>query len=477
MAPSLCFWSILTHANNDLKFLHVSQKIGSSFLLNTCITMNKALVHHSLFEFIHPSETEMAKRDMMHSIKQRTLAGSVTRCQFKKINLLKDISYALMESSLLPRPMKSATQCQNHLIPGNQNSWEVIDIVLYTITDTILLAFFHSAETTTKCRLKSSFLASGVTCDASGQKTFTQQDGDSLLYALNEMDRFSGTTHAQTPYRIFTVSGRTDNIPLFRWISSNFNSKLDLEEAQRIGRTLTSREYNGMSFRKEDQQTYNSILNSQTQCSRHSYASDTVSFLSTESSFDRISIPYGDVVFEYYRIIPSFTISHREGMHIQTSPVTESVSSRSTSPLGLVLELSSSLYLQKQAISYGPNLQKNSECFVAGTTMTTELTDIHSDNFHEKQLIHYTATTATKPNKSMPVLFQKFRVYSNSSVQLHSEKASFKRHSMEKRDESSCRKHHCQDSDELMSSSTKVCVRCHTRNSPEWRRGPDGNKT
>ena len=82
MTPSLCFWSILTFKDNDLTFLHISQKIASAFLLNTCITMSKAFIHRSLFEFIHPNEADMAKRDILNFIKQGALAGSVTRYSF-----------------------------------------------------------------------------------------------------------------------------------------------------------------------------------------------------------------------------------------------------------------------------------------------------------------------------------------------------------------------------------------------------------
>ncbi|OBZ82484.1 hypothetical protein A0J61_09466 [Choanephora cucurbitarum] len=367
-----------------------------------------------------------------------------------------------METSLLPQPKKINAQCQNHLIPGNQDNWEVLDIVLYTITDNVLLAFFHSAEPTSQCRLKNSLLASGVTCDASVQKTFTQQDGESLRNILNSTHQSYSTHLAQTPLRIFTIAGQTQNAPLiFHWSSLNPDDTSMLEEARRISKTLHAREYKSTSFKAEGPQPWKTILNTETNCSRHSHTSDTVQFLFTNCSFERISIPYGDVVFESYQIIPLFTHSSHRNSLCRPQPslmITESISSRSTSPLGTVVELPSPLLLLDHH-------EKNSTCYVAGTT---EINDPHT-----RQTTH----DPIQSNKPMSALFQKFRVYSNPPVHLIPQDADSKRYPIDKRDRFFNRKYGCPIGDGLVPNSTKICVRCHTSNSPEWRRGPDGNKT
>lgn len=77
MTTSTCFWSVLSH--QDLKFLYVPLSISAIKIPNTNQSIQDLLLNRSLFEFIHPSELELARSDLSSFLRLQMLAGSVTR--------------------------------------------------------------------------------------------------------------------------------------------------------------------------------------------------------------------------------------------------------------------------------------------------------------------------------------------------------------------------------------------------------------
>lgn len=72
---SSCFWSLLSLDN--LKFIYIPEPVANINISGTFV--KDILLHHSLYEFIHPNEIELAKHDLSSFLKVKTLAGSVTR--------------------------------------------------------------------------------------------------------------------------------------------------------------------------------------------------------------------------------------------------------------------------------------------------------------------------------------------------------------------------------------------------------------
>lgn len=64
-ATTGCIWALLTRT--DLKFINSSRD-------------NDKLKGQSLFNFIHPDEVSLAKRDLYKFMNSDLLGGSVTRC-------------------------------------------------------------------------------------------------------------------------------------------------------------------------------------------------------------------------------------------------------------------------------------------------------------------------------------------------------------------------------------------------------------
>jgi hypothetical protein len=74
---SSCFWSLLSP--DKLTFLYIPLSIGNIKISTNYTTIGDILLHHSLYEFMHPNEIDLAKSDLSSFLKLKTLAGSVTR--------------------------------------------------------------------------------------------------------------------------------------------------------------------------------------------------------------------------------------------------------------------------------------------------------------------------------------------------------------------------------------------------------------
>ncbi|KAI8069743.1 uncharacterized protein B0P05DRAFT_550659 [Gilbertella persicaria] len=94
----VCFWALLS---TELEFIYTSYY---------------SLDRHSLWDFIHPEEVLLAKRDLVRFIQTNQSNGSVTRCR------LKDYTN---NSSL---------------------DWIVVDMTMYVATQDLVLAFFHPIQ-------------------------------------------------------------------------------------------------------------------------------------------------------------------------------------------------------------------------------------------------------------------------------------------------------------------------------------------
>ncbi|KAI7901558.1 uncharacterized protein BX663DRAFT_513277 [Cokeromyces recurvatus] len=103
---SQCIWSLLS-IKKDLEFIY-----SSSF--------ERYLNKHSLFQLIHPDEVSLAKKDLSKFIKNSNqyLKGSITRCRIRDL-------------TSLHREFKS---------------WRIVDIIMYVVTDDLVLAFFHHQD-------------------------------------------------------------------------------------------------------------------------------------------------------------------------------------------------------------------------------------------------------------------------------------------------------------------------------------------
>ncbi|KAG0221886.1 hypothetical protein BGW41_006431 [Actinomortierella wolfii] len=73
-----CFWALMTYG--DLRFIYLSNSVQRA--VNS---KYKRLLGRSFFDYIHPDEAKLARKDLNAFMDVHNLYGSVTRCRFKNV--------------------------------------------------------------------------------------------------------------------------------------------------------------------------------------------------------------------------------------------------------------------------------------------------------------------------------------------------------------------------------------------------------
>ncbi|GAA5811743.1 hypothetical protein MFLAVUS_005186 [Mucor flavus] len=422
---SSCFWSLLSLDN--LKFIYIPEPVANINISGTFI--KDILLHHSLYEFIHPNEIELAKHDLSSFLKVKTLAGSVTRVHLCRLQSFDHIVESL--SSL--QKYSSDTQ-SSYFKSDNTTSnttqkndiWKIIDLVIYTATDDTVLAFFHNTDFEPYYRDNERIGPSHLGC-CRGRNNFTPEDAVQLIEILKkESLEQKGQYTIAFPMRIFQIVDQHKGTTLFIWPPSFKNKGINVvDQVQSIAKEMVLKKFKNSSFEKGDQ---DEII-----CTQHYYASETIDFLNEPRLFQRILVPYGTIIFE------SFHVS------------------------GVKVTSASSLY-QHYYINHDVNIS-NSD-----TQSPTKCEYITNNNFGKRPTL---PKCDTFPGyKFQPQEFDQPPLPKPSDVS-----------SIEKRRISFNQRHELLNPVNLSknmrqdSGSVKTCARCRTNNSPEWRRGPDGHKT
>ncbi|KAF9094329.1 hypothetical protein BGX23_002254 [Mortierella sp. AD031] len=76
--PVHCFWALMTYG--DLKFIYLSSSVQRAVS-----EKYKQLLGKSFFDYIHPDEAKLARKDLNAFMDVHNLYGSVTRCRFRNV--------------------------------------------------------------------------------------------------------------------------------------------------------------------------------------------------------------------------------------------------------------------------------------------------------------------------------------------------------------------------------------------------------
>lgn len=306
--------------------------------------------------------------------------------------------------------------------------------------------------------------------------------------------------NSSLPIRIFQIVDQSTGLALFTWppnnnSSSTFPNDNIFEVVQTKSKEMLLKEFKSSAF---DQQQ-NEIL-----CTRHFYASSKQEFLGQLCLFQRILIPYGNIIFE------SFQVSSIDNMVEPklTSMTVRQEYPKPTSPLPQIPQ-------QQQYRKYHEEITKEEGKFYSSihniikrppnvSVATTELAvggkkfayarsyyKVSNDiSMKRKEVEHQTLPgnllSIVTPrshedevfqDQSPSSLFQKFRlnqhvVQQESPVLERRRKVIHSSHPFYVPGMNDIN-----DNSSNNNNTLKICARCRTSNSPEWRRGPDGHKT
>ncbi|KAG0044856.1 hypothetical protein BGZ83_009885 [Gryganskiella cystojenkinii] len=171
--PVHCFWALMTYG--DLRFIYLSSSVQRAVSAKY-----KQLLGQSFFDYIHPDEAKLARKDLNAFMDVHNLYGSVTRCRFKNVcpewKLRKqsrpttvpaaaDLQAAATEGGLSSRGLglnglrpsdiasgeksvgdEAESECRDYedIFPnGEEEDFIILDVVMNVVSDEVVLGFFH----------------------------------------------------------------------------------------------------------------------------------------------------------------------------------------------------------------------------------------------------------------------------------------------------------------------------------------------
>lgn len=284
-----CFWGLLT--TDEFKFLYLPSFISDLHITNDK-TIKDVIFNRSIFELMHPNEVELAKADFNNFVKLKTLSGSITRCRFRSLKNHLRINDDRKGKS----PIKE-----------NETIWNIVDLVIYTVTNESVLVFFHNIDFT-HYELEKNL--NFTTCCSGENNNFHLQEAECLASRLKEMGLSEKRT-ATIPFNVFKMKDKAIGDNLFTWPQYDDQSTSLIQAVESLAKNMPLCEFKSCSSVDNtfpvDNHTKVHLTDGIINCTHHFYASKKMDFNNETCFFERIVIPYGPVVFEAFqiRIAPS----------------------------------------------------------------------------------------------------------------------------------------------------------------------------
>ncbi|ORE01612.1 hypothetical protein BCV72DRAFT_70052 [Rhizopus microsporus var. microsporus] len=447
MNKTACAWTILSL--NNFKFVYIPACLGKIHVTRD-LTIQDVLLNLSIFDLMHPNEVELAKADLFNFIKLKTLSGSITRCRI--------------------RSLKSYLQIVEDKANPVDTVWNILDLIIYSATEHAVLAFFHNIDFGHYKLIKDWEMT--LCCNMEKNVTFLPEDAINLMHYLSTTEPCTNTT-ATIPFRMFQIKEHSTGKVLFTWPPFDQNSAQLIHHVESIVKSMSLYEFKSCSSLDNsfpiDSHTKVHLSKESIACTRHFYASKKMEFNQQLCYFERMVIPYGLIVFESFQVRPA-------------SPTTATATTTT----------------QQYTSNFIPQLLKEPESnshfdySLRPSRSSSTSTDYQQRKISKTPSLPFITTaspsTGSSPNTPTTTgttftgtsLFQKFRIQQNDKP---SQQAVDKRRKLV--EQQSLQSSISRISDIIpnkynkaeTANTVKVCARCRTSNSPEWRRGPDGSKT
>ncbi|KAF9313797.1 hypothetical protein BG003_004819 [Podila horticola] len=371
--PVHCFWALMTYG--DLRFIYLSSSVQRAVSAKY-----KQLLGQSFFDYIHPDEAKLARKDLNAFMDVHNLYGSVTRCRFKNVcpewqqrRLSRQKTYdddpsptdsaailqaAATEGGLSSRGLgqgglhnettqstntttnnddKSAPQgddvvneCKDYddLFPnGDADDFMILDVVMNVVSDEVVLGFFHIDGQ----GLYKGFWSNGI-CGESKESLPT--------LAPEILRHLQDSAHSKAN----TQDNRTDGSPPSspRRQSDNKTKRIfQLYDSQHRNLLLTWPEPSGNQSKDANAMVYNPELYTHIVkshhiptdalenttclkrfCSKHALPSLNPSSQEPSYQVESVFIPYGHIIFACFQTSPSTPTSTWGSMSSPSTSIT-----------------------------------------------------------------------------------------------------------------------------------------------------------
>ncbi|KAI9319778.1 hypothetical protein BX666DRAFT_1916130 [Dichotomocladium elegans] len=292
------------------------------------------------------------------------------------------------------------------------SGWDIVDVVMYIVTETIILAFFHNPEY---------FRNTGVTQSHCGELAFETQEAAKVFELL---DRYvpvqlpSSSSEGST--QLFQIHhGNQLRVSWPRQVNDEVlesAKNIMLKEASFCDGALCTKNAN--------------------ECTHHHHSSSIAALSMGMVRIERIIIPYGHVTFAAFRFTPiaARLLQPRQTYYKHYVHCNPSI-----------------VPMQQENIAYASH---NSSTFDFGKHTLTAID---------------TPVSATDTSNTMSIGKLLYASASSSSTSTICAGERLARLSVSKSSTTA-----------LITGplgEPRECAKCHTQSSPEWRKGPSGNKT
>ncbi|CAG8438606.1 9716_t:CDS:2 [Diversispora eburnea] len=268
-SPPICFWSLLSI--KTLCFVYISP-----WLSKALGSEQNLLLGTSFFDYFHPEEQALARRDLSEFVKKKSLTCSITRCQYNNVSSMRR---KLQQSSIMNSPQsppQNSFKNVSSISTTISNDYEIMNVGMYVVSHDIVLACFNS-----------DLLYN------SGESEFTKEELNKLFTFLHKhslTERIPQEIFLEEPNRIFQILDTNSKDLLFTWPDPTIPG---------------SHKVLDVSYNKED---FSRLLleDNITNCLQSVHDKRVLLLKSGKySQVESVIIPYGDIIFACFQILPS----------------------------------------------------------------------------------------------------------------------------------------------------------------------------
>ncbi|KAG2174972.1 hypothetical protein INT43_006034 [Umbelopsis isabellina] len=423
MTGKLCFWAILS--NTDLRFIYFSPSLAKLLGIPPNVVPD-VLQGRTLWELIHPEEYALAQEDLKKFMDNKHIGGSVTRCRLMDLDNIIEHKVDRRSSievdipvDIQPRPLDKRPSL------GNGPNWEVVDIVMYLVTDQLILTFFHADYDS---GVPSHTGSLPLICQ---EVHFTMEDARDLTHLLHSATAEEVPNARPDSTRIFQIMETATQDILLTWPPASDKVR---ETLQITDEKLTSMLSEGLQRKQKRQKNLKHLhpYEHATCVHQAQVHSHTLFDSGVSKKVESIIVQYGMITFG------SFDVSL---LHQPVATPPKAISD----PLSTIIHNSQSPPMSSSPASLNgltiqPSLPSPSTTSESRNGTSIREADVTTSKLEE---IH-TSEPTFRPASNTTVW--------NANIQLKLGTSSH-------------------------GNARVVCENCHTDSSPEWRKGPTGQKT
>ncbi|KAH8556743.1 hypothetical protein BGW37DRAFT_23776 [Umbelopsis sp. PMI_123] len=456
-----CFWALLSHG--DLNFIY----------LPLSMTARHRFFGKTFFDFVHPEEAVFARQDLSNFMHAHTLGGSVTRCRLKNVN---DMQPPNAKDKLL----------------SIGDTWLIVDVIMYVVTESLILAFFHcdtdgsDPRLQSKSQLRCGDYDYGMTEAENTKQTLRHHDVHSNVYQYSKLanpasQRIFQILDNRTKQLLISWPEPHDSPPNSAICQVNYNKNV-------IASLFNTRAKSDATMMNDSDTQDNGFS-----CIQKTCTSSCTSFQcdNTLKTVERVLITYGNIMFGLFQLSDSLSTkpiasngqNQTMSMHLNGSR-DDRLQVPNLSASTMILPPDPPNNTTGTSLLLPNNHSKSSTCTESYPYQPSHPIDKIVSQQARSPRRHYIggSDTLSSPHpitqnssQSMPtnlLIPYARRICNFPQLSPVSEPMSTARNDQPRPSESYFR-----SSQPKNIFSAHTCESCGTDTSPEWRRGPSGHKT